>query len=175
MLEIDTSGVSSYVAWLEEEARLLKLKVRNIYRNWAVTIHEDITRLTPQWSGNLAANWVIETNGTSRSAVYTVGPAGDQPYRPGGRGEQGPMYSRGMEPAVSISLQRAASFRMPALSDTVYIHNPVEYAQEVEDDSTDPPIRAINRLPRTEAGKVAMVHHAAAKFNRPLGSLLDEL
>lgn len=175
MLEVDTSGVDAYVAWLRAESRHIQMQVRNIFRNWALTIHEDITRLTPQWSGNLAANWVVELNTMSRTAQYIVGPAGDQPYRPGGRGEDGPIFSRGMEPAVSISLQRAATFRMPALSDTIYIHNPVEYAQEVEDDTTEPPIRAINRLPRTEAGKVAMVHHAAVKFNRPLGSLLDEL
>lgn len=168
MLEVNTSGIDAYVSWLRAEMKAIKKEVRLVFREWALTIHADITDLTPQWSGNLAANWVVEIGGTSQSALAYAGPVGDQPYKPLGRGGQGPIYSRGMDPAVSFSIARAQALRTPLLWETVYIHNPVEYAQKVEDDATLPRVRAINRLPREDSGKIAMVYHAAVKYDKPL-------
>jgi hypothetical protein len=168
MLEVDTSGIRAYVQWMRSEMRRVETEVRTVYRQWALTIHADIADLSPQWSGNLAANWVIEANGTSAAALYIAGAPGNQPYRDGGRGGQGPVYSRGMDPAVSVAIARAKNLPLPALSDVLYIHNPVTYAGDIEMDSTVPPVRAINRLPRDESGKIAMVHHAAVKYDRPL-------
>lgn len=175
MLDLDTSGVASYVKWLETEAARLKFEVRSIFREWALHIHADITSLTPQWSGNLAANWALDLGSPSTAAVYLVGAGEDQPFAAGGRGGKGGLFSRGMQPAVGISLDRAKQVGLPQLSDDLFIHNPVAYAQAVEDDTSEPRIRAINRWPRTESGKVVMVSHAAMKYSVNNPGLFDEL
>lgn len=175
MLEIDTSGVAAYVKWLDAEAARLKLEVRAIFRQWALHIHADITSLTPQWSGNLAANWALDLGSPTSPAQYLAGPAEDQPFFAGGRGGKGGLFSRGMQPAVGISLERARQVGLPQLGDSLWIHNPVVYAQAVEDDTSEPPIRAINRWPRTESGKVVMVSHAAMKYSVNNPGLFDEL
>lgn len=165
MLAIDTSGVAAYASWLEKEAARLELEVRTAYRAWAITLHKEITELTPQWSGNLAANWALDLGAPTYSAQYIHGPAYDQPIEEDTRGGGRQPRSRGMEPAVGISLARAKQVGIPSLSQAFYIHNPVAYADSIEDDSTTPPVRAINRVPRSETGKIAMVHYAHAKYS----------
>ena len=175
MLALDVSGVEAYAAWLDQQAAALLLDVRNTYREWALALHAEITMLTPQWSGNLAANWMLELGAAGRGAAYIAGPARDQVMAPGGRGGQGGLYSRGMYPAVGISIERAERVGMPALADEFYIHNPVDYAQSIEDDTNDPAVRAINRVPRAETGKVAMVAHAYFKHSHNGQGLINEL
>ena len=173
MIAIDTSGVPAYVKWLEAEALRLRFEVRQIYRKWAISIHAEIAELTPQWSGNLAANWAIDIGGATTEATYYTGPSYDQPIEEGTRGA--PWFSRGMEPAVGISLARGKALNLPALSDSIYIHNPVAYADSVETDTNRPSIRAINRVPRTTTGKIAMVAYAYAKNATNGQALLNEL
>jgi len=168
MLAIDTSGVGTYVAWLEKQPARIVAELCWTYREWAVAIHAEIAMLTPQWSGNLAANWAIDLNSPSTTAEDL----GDETVSAvHGRGP----YSRGMLPAVGYSLDRGLKFGMPSLSSDIYIHNPVTYAEEVETDTGTRPIRAINRIPRTETGKIAMVIHAYTKHSQNGQALLDEL
>lgn len=175
MLALNTSGVAAYADWLESQAARLELEVRSIYRAWAIAIHKEITELTPQWSGNLASNWALDLDSPSYAAQYIHGPAYDQPIEEGTRPAGRQPRSRGMEPAVGISLARAKQVGMPGLGQAFYIHNPVAYADAIEDDSTTPPVRAINRLPRSETGKIAMVAYAAAKHSTNGQALLNEL
>lgn len=175
MLALDTSGVAAYVAWLEAATLALKTEVREIYRSWAIAIHAEITELTPQWSGNLAANWALDVGTKSYAAQYFIGPAEDQPFAAGGRGGVGGTYSRGMEPAVGISKARAERVRLPELFEPLFIHNPVDYADAIEDDTSEPRVRVTNRLPRSETGKIAMVAHAHFKHTTNGQALLNEL
>lgn len=168
MLAVDTSGLDSYLAWLDKQPARLVAEIQWTYREWAVAIHAEIAMLTPQWSGNLAANWAIDLNAPSTSAEMLGDPEVDNPF---GRGP----YSRGMLPAVGYSLARGESFSTPSIYDSVYIHNPVQYAEEVETDSGEHPIRPINRVPRTEAGKIAMVAYAHAKHSLNGQDLINEL
>ena len=160
MLEIDTSGVPAFTSWLDAEVVRVELELRQLYRAWAVKIFSTIVELSPQWSGNLAANWFIEANHATATPQWIAGP----PHAQNGVTRGPPLYSRGMAPATDISMARAAAAPIFSLRDTVYIHNPVDYADEVENDTSTPRIRPINRIPRSEVGKVAMVHHAAARF-----------
>lgn len=162
MLALDASGATAYADWLEGEALSILKYCQAVYRSWALAIHADITELTPQWTGNLAANWWLSINGTPG----TEQDLGDPNVRSPGQGRAFSPYSRGMEPAVSISLARAAGLPLPQLSDILYIYNPVGYAQEVEDDTAEPRIRPVNRVPRTETGKVAMVAYAFDKYSQ---------
>jgi hypothetical protein len=166
VLDLDLSGLDRYLAWLTKEPERIELEVRVAFRNWAVAVHADIAKLTPQWSGNLAANWAIDIGAPTSTAQY-LGDASvifqaeskDSIY---GREP----YSRGMQPAVSIALARGKAVGVPSLRDTFYIHNPVTYAEEVEEDSGPRRIRAINRIPRSETGKIAMVAHAYTKHSQ---------
>lgn len=175
MLAINTSGVEAYAKWLDAQAAELELAVRTIYRAWAIAIHKEITELTPQWSGNLASNWALDIGAPNYAAVYYAGPAADQPISEGTRGGGRQPYSRGMYPAVGRSLDRAKQVGLPGLRQSLYIHNPVEYADSIEADSTTPPVRAINRLPRSETGKIAMVYYAHAKHSANGQAFLNEL
>jgi hypothetical protein len=168
MLALDASGAAAYADWLEGEAASMLKYVQAVYRSWAIQIHAEITELTPQWTGNLAANWWLSANGTPGEEQDLGDPSVRRP------GEGGPAfspYSRGMEPAVSFSLARAAQLALPALNDVLYIYNPVSYAQEAEDDTLEPRIRPINRLPRAETGRVAMVAYAYAKYSQKASPL----
>jgi hypothetical protein len=164
VLDVDTSGVRTYVAWLRAEKARILAEVCLAYRGWAVHIHADIASLSPQWSGNLAANWAIDLNAATTAAQDLGDPSVRSHHAPANPVYGRDPYSRGMFPAVEVSLQRGQAFPMPGLGDQIYIHNPVVYADEVEQDSGDRPIRAVNRLPRGETGKIAMVHYAAVKY-----------
>ncbi len=172
MLDIDTSGVAAFAKLLRAEAAAIRTEVRRVFREWAVHIHADIATLSPQWSGNLAANWAIDLNAATSTAQELGDPLVRTHYAPASPAYGRAPYSRGMLPAVEIALQRGASFQMPKLTDTIVIHNPVEYADEVEADSGPRRIRAVNRLPRDEGGKIAMVFHAYEKYRTlPLSGL----
>jgi len=169
VLDLDLSGLDEYIGWLEKEPARIKLEVTKALHKWALVVHADITRLTPQWSGNLAANWMLDVGAVTSGAEELGNPDVVSFYQPGDGVFGSAPYSRGMQPAVSISLARAKAARLPALGESLYIHNPTTYAEEVEQDSGERPIRAINRVPRTESGKVAMVYHAYTKYSsRPL-------
>lgn len=163
MIKVDTSGISAFIKALQVERARVDLDLRTRYRNWIVLIHADISELTPQWGGNLAANWYLDI-GAPTSGAQDLG---DPSVRaPGGGASVGRApYSRGSDPAVGQSLARGKAFVLPQLTDKVFIHNPVEYADAVELDVGPRPIRAINRVPRAATGKVAMVYHAHTKYS----------
>lgn len=175
MLAIDLSGLEAYLPWLDAQPSRITTWFREVYRDWAIHLHGEITELTPQWSGNLAANWALDVGAPSTAAVNYVGPSGDVPFGVGGRGGKGGLFSRGDSPAVEVSFARAKATRLPLLSEDLFIHNPVAYADRIEDDTSEPPVRAVNRLPRTETGKIAMVNHAFARHSVNGQALIDEL
>jgi hypothetical protein len=163
VVEIDTSGVAAFVKALQAERERLNMLVRTTYRKWAVSIQADIATLTPQWGGNLAANWYIDI-GSPSSSAQDLGDPSVRSYRSKGAGLKAP-YSRGADPAVAQSLARGQAFGIPLITDKIFIHNPVEYADAVELDIGPRPIRPINRVPRAATGKVAMVYHAQLKYS----------
>lgn len=161
MLAVDASGCDAFADWLEKQAvEAVLMPVLQAYRSFALEVLTSIVELTPQWTGNLAANWVLELNGETASERNLGDPRVLRPTH----GRAFSPYSRGMDPAVSKALAQAQAAPIPGLSDAFYIHNPVSYAQEVEDDSGTPRIRPINRFPRGEVGKVAMVAFAYTRY-----------
>ena len=162
VLDLNTSGVDGFIRALKKELARVNKETLAVYTKWATTIHADIVRLTPQWGGNLAASWYLDI-GAPSSGAQELGDPSVRKFDSPGTGRQ--PYSRGLDPAVSISLARGKKFKIPALTAKVFIHNPVSYADEVEADSGPNPIRAVNRVPRSETGKVAMVYHAHTKYS----------
>jgi hypothetical protein len=166
-----THNVDAFIAELRLQHAGVLNAVRYRYAQWVLAIHTDIVKLTPQWGGNLAANWYLDINGVSSGEQDL----GDPTVRaPGSSPTVGKApYSRGRDPAVAISLARQKGFWVDYF-DRVFIHNPVEYADEVEagigPGGRD--IRAINRVPRSSTGKVAMVYHAYVKYSMTGSALL---
>jgi len=163
VIELNTSGVPAFLKALQAERERLNMLVRTTYRRWVLTIHADIATLTPQWGGNLAANWYIDT-GSPSSSAQELGDPGVRTYRSKAAGARAP-YSRGADPAVALSIARGKTFGIPLITDKIFIHNPVEYADAVELDVGPRPIRPVNRVPRAATGKVAMVYHAQLKYS----------
>jgi hypothetical protein len=163
-------NTAAFIKALEAEQDRVMGLVAFAYREWVLMIHTDIVRLTPQWGGNLAANWYLDINSPSSTAQEL----GDYAVRePTGQTVGVAPYSRGMDPAVHISLGRQKNY-WPRFFDRTFIHNPVEYADEVEK-GIGPggrDIRAINRVPRSSTGKVAMVYHAFVKYSMSGSALL---
>jgi hypothetical protein len=159
LVDIDFSGVDVFLSGVELEQKSFNKMVSAKYRQWVEIIFDDIVELTPQWSGNLAANWNISTDGESSSEMTIPQKAHMWPLPP-----YTEPFRRGDPAAVSISKARFAE-SIFGYSDQVYIYNPTEIAQAVEDHSIY--IRGVNLLD----GRVAMIAHAQAfyaNFNPPL-------
>ena len=104
--------------------------------------------LTPQWSGNLAANWFINNTGPT-GAEQTI-PEKAQVFGSAG-GE--PPHVRGDYDAIAISAARFDDLVFSYLQ-PVFIFNNANIAQQVEDHSVY--IRRDNLVD----GRVAMVTYA---------------
>jgi len=147
LVDVDISGLGAFLSALEAEEKAFTNHIDEKYREWVRVIFYDIIELTPQWSGNLAANWFMSTTSDSggeetiaAKAYLWPLPVGAQPHR------------RGDPEAVAISKARfdsSFSYKEP-----VFIFNPAEIAPEVEAHSIY--IRGVNLLD----GRVAMVAHA---------------
>ena len=153
MVDIDFSGVDAFLQALEREQISFNTQVSAKYRQWVRIIFNDIVELTPQWSGNLASNWNISLSSgqldeqtISRKAHMWPLPPFVEPFQ------------RGDSPAVDISKARFDDV-MFGYSDQVYIYNPSEIANAVENQSIY--IRGVNLLD----GRVAMIAHAQAFYS----------
>lgn len=147
MVDIDFSGVDAFLAQLETAQKAFNNQLTEKYREWVKAIFYDIIELTPQWSGNLAANWFISTS--SESGAEETIPEKEEywPLRPGTE-----PHRRGDAEAVDISKARFdPSF---GYSEQIFIFNPTEIAPQVEAQSIY--IRGVNLLD----GRVAMTAHA---------------
>ena len=153
MVELDTSGVDAFLLQLDTLQAGFNSQVNEKFRHWVEVIFTDIVELTPQWSGNLAANWYVGVDALSASESTIA--------------EKGSMWPldlyeapnvRGDLDAVDISLERFASEKFD-WTDKVYIYNPTEIAPEVEAESIY--IRPENKVD----GRVHMIAHAAFYYS----------
>lgn len=153
MVDLDLSQLDRYLLDLELAQNSFNNQISQKFREWVRLIFYDIVELTPQWSGNLAANWYISTS-TSDGPEQTIPeksyfwpkPTYVEPHH------------RGDEPAVSISKQRFDDLEF-GYSSQVFIFNPTEIAPQVEAQSIS--IRGVNLLD----GRVAMIAHAFSFYS----------
>ena len=68
MINIDFSGVDAFISAIEVEQARFNNQISTLYQKWVKIIFYDIVELTPQWSGNLAANWYVSTSSARSSA-----------------------------------------------------------------------------------------------------------
>lgn len=159
MVELDTSGIDAFLLQLDALQKSFNFQVNAKYRQWVDVIFTDIVELTPQWSGNLAANWYVGKDAMSASESTIAAKESMWPLD-----LYSVPYERGDPDAVSISLARMETQEF-VWADQVYIYNPTSIAPQVEAESIY--IRPENKVD----GRVHMIAHAEYFYAsyQPLG------
>lgn len=148
-------GAAAFKAKLKKVMPAVKVGVNTKYRKLVWRIFADLVNNSPQWSGNLASNWRVNTGSYSQIPGYST----EDWYR------QEP-YERGDDPAVSSTMMRefpkveAITYLKP-----VRIFNATPYASDVEGGQgpNGRPTREANRL--AAYGGVAMIGYVNSKYN----------
>lgn len=141
----------------ELDAAILHLdnQVSEAFHNWTMHIFIDLVESTPQWSGDLAANWYYSLN--SPSSEYHEIPAKAIHWAPKGFTAVTPLR-RGDPFAVTASVHRATEGPKPTWRDKVYFTNNTPIAFDVENRLVT--VRAVNLVDR----QVAMASFIAYKW-----------
>jgi len=67
MAELSLININAWRNKIESDKRKIKSKATDYVQKKAKEVLMEALRVSPQWSGNYAANWVIETNQTGSS------------------------------------------------------------------------------------------------------------
>jgi hypothetical protein len=165
---LKVKGTQSFMAKLRKHEKFVEGQVQATHQRLVKDIFTDLVKNTPQYTGNLARGWTIEFTGVS-GRPETQSPEkrdltrlGFTKYK-----EENEVYHRGMDPAVSATLDYELR-KIPLIkyNTKVTLKNPVNYAEEVED-SEGPdghPIRPENIHPTYD--KVAMVGYVEMKYSQ---------
>ena len=148
MIAIDTSQIDSFLRSLDLAMLEFDQQISTAFEGWTKTIFKDIAINSPQWSGDLSANW-----------TYAIGYA-DESYSPipnkienDQHWSKADVFQRGAYPAVGIALEKLTSVK-PTWRDTVWIANNTPIAGQVEAQTVK--IRPVNLV----MGQVAMIQYA---------------
>jgi hypothetical protein len=166
MLQI--KGSQEFIKKLNREKMRIEHSVAETHRRIIKHIFTDLVTLTPQWSGNLASNWYIEFTGV-KGAYRPV--QGYVPPWEFDTTQSDPPFSRGMDPAVDVTLDRElAKLGKIRYNTKVTLKNYAPYAEDVEmgigppDEFGNPrDIREVNIL--RSYGGVAMKGYIEMKYS----------
>lgn len=143
MLELDFDAITRFAGQVAKEQIRLNTVVNEVFRRWVHRIYTDIVTVTPQWSGNTAANWHLGVNGMPESQEFTIPekavmwPPGDlQPFD-----RLRPNYE-----AMQESFERLHS--QFGYGDQVFIYNTADVYPQIEARTIY--IRPVNLLPSAE-------------------------
>lgn len=156
MILVDTSGIDAFCLAAERELARLDREISEAFYTWTWNLFKELVTATPQWSGDLAANWNYSVGTPDMSYRQILNKTGDEPGIDHWRENQG-VFQRGDWRAVEMALARAQGKR-PTWRDTVYFTNATPIAQQVEDESIR--IRPVNLV----AGHVVMARQLALKY-----------
>jgi hypothetical protein len=148
------SKIPGFIRDLDRAMLELDMALTLKFETWTRRIYMDIVYATPQWSGDLAANWTYSINSIDTNYQPIANKVENSKFW-----SKADVYSRGEEPAVTIALRNLQG-KHPTWRDVVYIHNPTPIAEKVENQTVL--IRPINLVD----GRVAMVQYHVDKFNR---------
>lgn len=151
---LDIKGVEAFKAKLKAVMPTVEAEVNTKFRKLGRLIFTDLVNASPQWSGSLASSWYVGQGSFNK--------LGNEDWRLHG-GETA--YQRGMDPAVSSTLNRELSkLAKFTYRDTIVFHNAAPYASEVEagQGPDGRPIREENKLAGYE--NAAMIGYVSAKY-----------
>ncbi len=163
---LKTLNLSEFDTALDRALDALEREVTFAFRGFTVTVFRELVENSPQWSGNLAANWNIGINAPSPEYSEMSTKTGswyghaDQQHR----GAFDP-FVRGAPFAVGVALGRnLPKTRVIKFNDTVYLSNNTPYLHHVaadeSDDGKSPYIRPENKID----GVVALGEYVKAKY-----------
>lgn len=156
MIHIDTSGIDAFIRAVELDMARFDREISSAFYGWTKRIFHDIVRQSPQWSGDMAANWNYSVGSPNVSYSPLPNKAAG-PVRQKSMAVGKIVYARGMEPAVSLAYMRMLAVPQPTWRDTVYIANGTPIAPYVEAQSIR--IRPVNLI----EGQVAMIGYTVTK------------
>lgn len=131
----------------------LDAQLDEAYFNWSIKIFIDLVEHTPQWSGDLAANWNFDVH--SPSGGYHRLPYKTLAWPPN---DENPPFQRGAPLATGAAVYRAIEQARPRWKDTIYFTNNTPIADDVENHRVN--IRPVNLL----EDQVAMASFMAFKW-----------
>lgn len=162
MLDLDISGIDQFLTELEVEHRALNAYVNVEYRRLVEIVFSDILQATPEWSGNLVANWFVGIN-SQNATEETIVEKGA--YWPPPKYDIFEPYSR-QDPnqsAIDVSLRRLHDVDAFSYLDDVYIYNPAFPAEEVEAQTIY--IRPVNLLGLQNQMMIAWAYTKYESYN----------
>lgn len=160
-------NLSEFNSAIDAALTALERDVTHAFRGFSLTVFRELVENSPQWSGNLAANWNVGINAPAGEYNELVDKRGawyghaDQPSR----GDFDPRV-RGHAYAVGVAMGRnLPRLRAIGLRDRVHISNETAYLMQVEDDVSDegesPYIRPENKID----GVVALREYVQLKYS----------
>ena len=148
MILVDTSGVAAFNSALTLELARLEREISAKFAGWTRKVFTGLVRGTPQWSGDLTANW-----------NYSIGSPNLTYRMTAMKAEGGQFWSAldvkqvGDEQAVSMALEEMSKVTPPTWRDVVYFANNTPIAPAVEAQTVL--IRPVNLID----GRVAMIQY----------------
>jgi hypothetical protein len=154
MIKLDTSGVAAFNRALDLALAEFDREITVAFRGWTVKLFTQLVKDTPQWSGDLTANWNYSIGAPNLTYNETLNKAlGEHPHN------DQQVFHRGDDPAVGEALAQL-SYVLPTWRDTVYFTNNTPIAAKVEAQTIY--IRPINLVD----GRIAMLAALVTKAER---------
>lgn len=153
MIHIDTSGVDAFCKEALLELARLDREISAAYYDWTKTVFEGVVQRSPQWSGDMTANWNYSVGSPDMSYTMLENKAAG-PKRQKRLAVGKVVYKMGAQPATGIALARMSEVTQPSWRDTVFITNATPIAPDVEAQTIY--IRPVNLI----QGQVAMINYA---------------
>lgn len=122
MIEIDRSGIERFRRELRLEMARLDREISIAYFKWTVRVFSGLLQDSPQWSGDLTANWNYSVSKPDFSYTRVPNKTGDDGRIDHWRQNQG-VFERGHQLAIQDAMNRMQSVPMPTWRDTVFISN----------------------------------------------------
>lgn len=156
MLQVE--GLRRFQYSIQATKARIEGKVTQRYQEYVAKVFVDLVEHTPQWSGHLASNWHVLLTKDAAPSVdnwYKKGHTGNSKastYKPVQRGDGEAMHA-----AIDRAMPKIQAIRW---NTKVTFANPVDYAEEIEAESTS--VRPVNLV----AGRVAMAQYIISKYSR---------
>lgn len=154
MIQLDTSGVASFRQQMRLEMARLDREISAAFVGWTMEVFRGLVERSPQWSGNMAANWNYSVGSPNWGYTPIPNKTGDDGGIDHWRMNQG-IFQVGHSLAVNAAMSRMTSVPKGTWRDMVHITNatPMDdsdqyLADAIEDQSVR--LRPVNIIPGSE-------------------------
>lgn len=146
MINFNSAGIDAFVKALEVEYGMFEVHLSRTFAKWTRKVFKGLVEGSPQWSGDMTANWNYSVKLPDYSYDPVLKEELDQVFLTN-------VKQRGDQQAISIALSRMSAVMEPTWRDVVYFNNETPIAEDVENMTVK--IRPVNLID----GRVAMVQY----------------